>query len=545
MKLTRRILSIILIPLAWIILPIPSNGQDPVSENIFAHVSKNIAVAGERVWFAVSAIGSGKKVYSKIAYLELVDRNGQPVFQTMIYLENGHAEGYLDIPEQLQSDHYLLRFYTRISPFHGNSGVFNQFVTIINPNRPPQPQQEIKKTDTYIFQKPQLLNNSATLTAKKRSELKIPLPSSENSGTVSISISLSNPYLPDSYHGFIDGSIYKKPSSRETYIPEPFGHIIYTKNLHAVIDTTETFFVSAHGSQSVLVSAKPNLKGELFFELGALKDYNFLIAQSSNTEKQLNISTQSPFYPFEFMDDFRFPSLTIEEKDRPFLMNLIISSQIDTFFYPEKNEGFEPIVTGMLADITYLLDDYNRFEDIATTLKEYVPEVMVRKQSKKTLFKVMNKPLDNIFRENPLILIDAMPIFDADELATFNPEKIKKLDILTREFLFNKDQFAGVLSFTSFDNDFGGFELPENALYLSYPNIQRPMKLETPHFNDNWKESNYPDFRSSLYWNSGIVHTGTFGVFTSEITGDYEILISMPDQRGKSHVLKGRIQVTD
>lgn len=91
--------------------------QAPVNEIVSAHISKNIVVTGESIWYSVLAMGADKKIYSKIGYVELVDKNGQAVAQTIIDLESGSSEGHLEIPLQLNSDHYLFRFYTRISPF--------------------------------------------------------------------------------------------------------------------------------------------------------------------------------------------------------------------------------------------------------------------------------------------------------------------------------------------------------------------------------------------------------------------------------------------
>lgn len=538
--------KIVLILFTLIIVNHPGivHAQTPVNEVVSAHISKNIVVAGESVWFSVLATGVDKKIYSKIAYAELVDKNGQAVAQTIINLEAGSSEGYLEIPAQLNSDHYLFRFYTRISPFGENSGIFNQFMTVINPNKPPKKMTSGNLIDDTVFKKPELAEASR-LNQKPSAEVAIPFPESIIKSPFSISVSLKNPYLPESFQGYTDRRIYKKPMNPENIIPEPFGHIIWAKNLNPEIDTTETFFLSAHGGQSILISAKPNERGDLFFELGALKDYDFFIMQSSNIEKPLNLTPKSPFMEFEFNDDFVFPDLVIEEKDKPFLKNLIISSQVTSYFYEVTTAEFTPVVAGFLADRTYYLNDYNRFENISTTLKEYVPEVWVRKQEKKTLFRVLNTPLNSVFDDNPLIMIDAMPIFDADALAEFDPKNIQKLDVLTREFIFNQDKFSGVISITSFENDFGGFELPEQALYFNYTEIQKPRKLPSPHFNNNLEDPNYPDFRTSLYWNYKGISSDKLLFYSSEIKGEYEGLISTVGESGNLVFFKIPLSIQD
>ena len=528
-----------------IFLPFCVQGQEVFVETVTAHISKNIAVSGETIWFSMNVHHTNNQnMSSKIAYAELVNREGTAVIQTLFPLESGVADGYLEIPEHLESDHYLLRLYTRISPILGNKGVFNQFITVINPKKPPQNFPDKGTSTNYQFKYfGNQIENEFEI--KPKAELEFKIPKKLQGKSTNISVSILNPFLPEKFQGHIDGSIYRKLPSDQNLIPETFGHIIAAKTLDPKVDTTETFFLSVHGKQSVVVSSKPNLKGDLFFELGAFKDYAFLIAQSSNTENQLNFSPVSPFLPFTLKEDFVFPPLHLDPSDKDFLLDLILSSQVVSYFFPlEKTERL-PIITGFLPDITYLLEDYTRFDDVETTLKEYVPEVWVRKQSKKTLFKVSNTPLNDVFRENPLILIDAMPIFDADALAKFNPVKIRKLEVITREFSFNKDKFSGVISFTSYDNDFGGFELPEKALYLNYPEIQKPKKLQSPHFILDSDNQNAPDFRTSLLWLKHSPSVDKVKIKTSEIKSAYEVLMSTVEDNGEIRFSKSLLKVID
>ena len=50
---------------------------------------------------------------SKVAYLELIDELGMPVFQTKISLLTGSGHGDLFIPSTFSSGNYTLIAYTR------------------------------------------------------------------------------------------------------------------------------------------------------------------------------------------------------------------------------------------------------------------------------------------------------------------------------------------------------------------------------------------------------------------------------------------------
>ncbi|MCL6257835.1 hypothetical protein M3O96_01960 [Aquiflexum sp. TKW24L] len=540
----KRLLTLIFLVLIFI--PRMSWSQDKVAESVFAHVSKNIAAAGEKVWFSIQALDQNLNFYSKIGYAELVDRNGLAVYQVIYPLQNGKYEGILEIPNSLESDHYLLRFYTRISPVLSEKGVFNQFITIINPKKPSKVKATIQNGKSYGFIKAEEISPKNQTSLSLKSKTSIDFPSSFDGKVSSISVSISNPFLPETHHGYIRREIYRDIQDNSDLIPEPYGHIVYGKNLNTMIDTTETFFLSSHGVQSFLSSAKPKPSGDLYFEIGALKAFNYLIAQSSHIENQLNFSPELPFLKLKFKEDFIFPVLQMEEKDRELLTDLITSGQVSNYYYSNDSVEFAPIVVGFDADKTYLLDDYTRFENLETTLREYVPEVLVRKQDKKTLFKVLNNPLGSVFQENPLIMIDAMPVFDTDALAAFDPVNIQKLEVMTREFSFNRDKYSGVLSFTSFNNDFGKFQLPPNALYLNYPEIQKVKTPKSPHLNSNLSQENFPDFRSTLYWNAtanGI--TSPLEINSSEISGNFEIILGYQDGDGNMKFMKKPLKVVN
>ncbi|WP_051394788.1 hypothetical protein [Indibacter alkaliphilus] len=536
----KKYLSLII----FFLICLAIQSQTLPNESVHVHVSKSLLITGESIRFRTWVQSETGPAFSKIAYAELIDRNSNAVAQVIFPLENGSGENYLLIPNTLESDHYIFRVYTRTSPYLGQEGIYNQFVTIINPKLPPGQAADQVTKNTYSsiehsFKTIDLIETGIS------TSFDLPLDNFPKSEKNTFSIAFKNPFLPKNQKGFFRKEIYQHISQVNNLIPEPYGHIIHAKTLDYPIDTTETFFLSSHGNQSVLNSSKPDMERNLYFELGPLKDYNFLIAQSEKQEKQLNFSPQSPFAAFEFKNDFHFPTLILEEKDKELLQKLIVAGKSESYFTEEEIQEFLPIATGFVADRTYLLDDYTRFENLEVTLKEYVPEVLVRRQSRKMVLKVLDKPTAGVFQENPLVLIDAMPIFDVDKFGKMDPKGLKKLEVLSREFFLNKDRFAGVVSFSSFENDFGGFELPENALYLNYWPVQAPKKYISPHLIKIPKPDHFPDFRTKLYWSSDFdIHTQkTF--YASRVHGEFELVYSYFDENGTWQQIRGTLNVSE
>src|ERR1044071_8495530 len=75
--------------------------SNSLTEKLFAHTDKNFYLAGEIVWFKLYVVnGDDNKPIdlSKVAYVELIDRNEKSVLQGKIALDSGTGNGSLYIP---------------------------------------------------------------------------------------------------------------------------------------------------------------------------------------------------------------------------------------------------------------------------------------------------------------------------------------------------------------------------------------------------------------------------------------------------------------
>lgn len=512
----------IILSLAFsLILPLLLFGQQTAwEESIHVHLSKNIALAGEPVWMSIHVKSSEKTFLPSIAYVEVINRYGQSVSQLLVPLKDGQGSANLKLPTNINSDNYLLRSYTRSSAYTGKDGIYSQFITIINPEKPAPKTTSLDDLKTFTYQE----NMTASLTDKKNISKKDQLTLNIPQDGI-ISVSLDNPFLEQSYQGKLKNNIYLSLEVNNI-IPEPYGHVVHAKVKN--VNSNQSYYLSAHGRQNYFNIAAPNSDGDIYFELAAFQEFNYLLAQKENEGSAMDFELISPFHPLEFIEGFQIPELKLREEDKTFLTNLILAGQVEEYYYKAELLERELVNTEISPDKTYSLDDYNRFESIETTLKEYVPEVYVRKNNKSTLFKVMNSQTGVVFQQNPLLLIDNMPILDADAFAAFDPKGIEKIDLISRTFYYNNQIFEGVISLTSKLGDFGGFELPKDALYLDYYKFAPNQILKDFHINPNREEERFPDFRNLLYWNDQ-AESGKDVIFPSELSGTYIIKHSFYD----------------
>jgi hypothetical protein len=467
--------------------PSLSQSVNGLKEQVFFHTPKTLYFSGDKIWFEAQVSLGTQPTSSQVLYAELVDRNSNSIAHVKVPLQAGKAVNFISISDQITSDHYLLRVYTRISPYLDlNQGVAQQLVTVINPKIPPKEATSSSRID---------LPSSKSFTKGSRVDFSTSAPA--NSTRMASGISIANVFLQEEQKQWSSDQVYSSIVQRPL-LPELFGHLIQAKV--ASRDTALTYFLSLHGAKSALFTDHIDADGLLTFDAGGLRHWDRLIVQLENGSEMAGLEVISPLIKTAFNPNFKFPELSLAQEDLPYLQSLLKATVVQQAYLEESNQDFLEVVTGFVADYSYGLDDYTRFEDVETILKEYVPSVAVRLKDKKKTFRLLNEADKSVFDSNPLILVDAMPVFDSDLLAAFNPKFLQRLEVLNREFYLNDRTYPGVLSFSSYANNFGLFPLAPAARFFDYPGLRPSLILDKGQFQSPASAARIPDWRTVLYW---------------------------------------------
>ena len=467
--------------------PSLSQSVDGIEEQVFFHTPKTLYFSGDKIWFEAEVSLGAQPSSSQVLYAELLDRNSNSIAHVKVPLQAGKAVNFIPLSDQIASDHYLLRVYTRISPYLDlNQGLAQQLVTVINPKIPPKEATSPSRIELPTFK-----------SYTKGSRVDLTPSVALNSTKLAAGISIANPFLEEEQKQWNSNQVYSSIVNRPL-LPELFGHLIQAKV--ASRDTALTYFLSLHGDKSALFTDHIDADGVLTFDAGGLRHWDRLILQLENGSEMAGLELISPLIKTTFHPNFKFPELSLTQEDLPYLQSLLKATVVQQAYLEESNQDFLEVVTGFVADYSYGLDDYTRFEDVETILKEYVPSVAVRLKDKKKTFRLLNEADKNVFDSNPLILVDAMPVFDSDLLASFNPKFLQRLEVLNREFYLNDRTYPGVLSFSSYANNFGLFPLAPAARFFDYPGLRPTLILDKGQFQTPATTSRIPDWRTVLYW---------------------------------------------
>ncbi len=504
-------------------------------EKVSFDIPKTIFFTDEKIWIKGEVLSEDSPSDSRILYAELLDSENKSWEISKMPLEDGKVFNYLELTEQIPSGNYVLRVFTRISPYLDlEQGISQKFVTILNPSMPPKVSEREPKRRSFSSEtgSPVTLSKS-NLTQNEAADLTLNLPASR---LTSVRLSVANPYLIGDEADLNSAEIYES-IEEGIILPELFGHIIHGKLNSEKIDTTKTYFLSVHGEQSALYTDRPDLEGNLYFDLGGFRHWDHILIQVEDGSSMLEFEVQSPAPNTKFHSQFEIPELVISKSDEEFLENLKFAAALEPYFTQEFRNEPIPVVTGFVADQVFLLDDFTRFDDVETVIKEYVPNVAIRRINRLKEFRLINVPANFVFPSNPLMMVDAMPVFDSNMLIEFDPKFFSKLEVLNREFYLNDKSYNGVLSFSSYENNFGLFPIPNEVLYLDYSGVQAHVSFEKPIYSPaNSQENAYPDFRSVLFWYTQGIDSfqEKYSVFTSGFSGSYLLEVDYRNENGQA-----------
>ena len=319
------------------------------------------------------------------------------------------------------------------------------------------------------------------------------------------------------------------------WIPEYRGHIVNGKIESETGGVSGVLtFLSIPGEALSLYASRSNMAGDLQFEVQGLTGPSRLIVQpypsSAAAGSKLKIS--DPF-SVDFRKETMPPFSLASDYEKPFLQRMI-AMQAQDIFHQESDasdrQTHDSVAFYGMPDESYFLDDYTRFPVMEEVMREYVPGVFVRKRKDGFHFLVPDVVNKFILEGDPLILLDGVPLFDADVIMNVDPLKIRKLEVVKRRFFQGAATYSGIVSYTTYNGDIAGVELDPSAVTLNYEGLQHEREFVSPLYSTQRQlASRTPDRRYLLYWNPqtiiGAEGSRQVEFYTSDVPGRYQIII--------------------
>ncbi len=368
-------------------------------------------------------------------------------------------------------------------------------------------------------------------------------------------VAIDNLMLTHGWRRFRWNEVLSKEKAEKEFIPEYNGHII--QGLITGENNLPVFGSVAYlSSPAKIIWTHPGRSGrdgKVYFEMQKFYGKSKIIGQLDPLiDSTSTLSIISPFSVDYANRKHRNYTLTSNWENQ--LISRSISMQVENIYASTALQADIIMIDSSAfygkADATYFLDDFTRFPVLEEVLREYVPGVFVRKRKNGFNFLVVNKDLNTTFRLSPLILLDGVPIFDEDEIMSFDPRLIKKLEVIQRRWFLGPVSFFGIVSFSTYNGDLAGFELNPKSIALDFEGLQKHQEFYSPKYeNKKQRDSRIPDQRTLLYWNPMIVTDTTghaeFEFYSSDISGEYHVVVEGLSAAGEGVSHKTSLVVKD
>lgn len=338
------------------------------------------------------------------------------------------------------------------------------------------------------------------------------------------------------------------------YAPEFDGHIISCQVKHTTSALTHDMnaWLSIPGIQLHFYNAKVNAAGKFHFDVRDYYGQNEIIIQTDAVDSNYRVNVLNPFsekYSEVPLPPFSLPAsrqYTLNEQNIGMqVVNTYDANKISRFAVPDIDTM--PFYGHPYK--VYNLDDYTRFTTMEEVLREYVPEVAVRRYGGQLHLKIFDFEAHDFYPTDPLILLDGVKV-DNTILMNYDPLKVNKLEVITNKYIKGEFLYPGIVNFTTYHGDMQDLKLDAKAVILDYEGLQLKREFYAPVYKtDQQASSRLPDFRNLLYWSPDI-QTDAGGkasveFYTSDIKGTYVAVLQGIDDAGYAGSYYMTFNVTD
>jgi hypothetical protein len=538
--------------------PIPDDVQ---SESVTLVVNTTFFLTGETLLFKVFCFNQSRpsqlSEVSSVAYVELIGEDLKPVTQMKVKLEKGVGNGDFFFDSRIASGNYTLIAYTKWMRNFGDSRFFSERITVVNPAVKPATASPTATHEQAESHNEENATHGLSVQFPKinfHEREKVTLQLAGDS-TVSLAL-LVNVRALDTEMGFPSRlselrSMDSITANQRRLLPDLRGELVsgrITDKATGQPLVKKLVSLSGPAKRFSFLMSTTDSDGRYYFNVHGVES-NFLLMKVMGADmEEVVVQHDSEF--LEDYDRFAPPKLALDTSLRALIEKRYLSAQIENAFYAVKTDSIknpdDVFPFFITADHVYHLDDFTRFPTMDDVFREVVPEVVVKVRDGSYSLLVKNSVSGYRFTNEPLMLIDGVPINDANILMHYDPLQIKTITLVTRHYFYGGLEADGIVSIQTYEGEAKNLPV-NNMIRVNYIQVQSPKVCFTPDYEGRTDLTRVPDFRTQLYWNPDIYiapgDSQTLTFFTNDVEGKYAVEIAGVSSAGERIYWRGVFSV--
>lgn len=536
-------------------------------EEIYLHYNTSLLFPGEYLLYKVYNLNPEDKSLShlsKIAYVELLNKNGERLFSHKIMLDQGTGQGDFFVPTSIPSGSYKLVAYTNWMKNFGS--FYQEDIRIINPYR------GRKSRDNVTAEEPDASGRAQEVTSRSSDLLELKLqdsifgqrervrlrfiPSGKTLKNISVSVRKRSD-LPrsnsTSARDFVADRQGRREGQQLFFLPELRGQLfqgrIVPVDSRSSQNLQRTVAISLPSVSLIPEMATTDAEGEFSFFVDkdvAAENAVLEVIGEDRGAFELKLVQNSGINPA----GLKFPAFHITPDMKEDIINRSIHNQIensyfsvkpDTLVTAEQDDAFyAPVVN------TYVLDQYKRFETIPETFVEIVNSAWIEKENGKPRFVVRGLEGDIDIDLPPLVSIDGVFVQEHEDLVNLNAEKVKSIGIIRDKIYLGPEVFQGAILVQTLSGEYYG---ESDKKFSEKVQLTVPLTVKK-YFRQihSTTSERIPDYRRQLLWDPNLDVSDAeeeISFYTSDIPGLYEIVVEGFSADGKPVSIKNTIEVLE
>lgn len=527
----------------------PENQQGFFSEKVYMRTDRDLYVSGEQVQIKIYCLEGqtgSPSALSKVAYLELLDKNNFPLTQAKVKISGSSGITAIDLPVNLQSGNYILRAYSAWMKNFSPDLFCYRTISVINPfggmdkfdmlslkNDDPALKKDFPSQFAIASRQNKLLNVSSDQSTSSgklkftvltdnniyqtRQKVKLSVNVTDENGkpvkadytvsvarTVTVNSSDNRPFRSV----LIDSSANTKVRTGN-FLAELEGllvsGILRTKTSNEPLKHIP-LSLSLVGKNALCQFGSTDNNGEFNFLLKENGPVDIVIQPLSQDLTDFYIELYQPFS--NSFSQIKPTPLGIDSSYIDEINKMIIAAQVNSAYLKEHQEA-KPAEQKFYKNFygkpenSVKMSDYIELTSLKEAIKEIIPNVSTSKQNGKYEFKLINKYRGQPFENKPLVLVDGVPVYDIDKILGISSKDIETVDIINTRYFISENIFDGIVSLTSRKGNLTVLDFNNSIFRQIYEGYhEQGLNFIPDYSSDSRRNSRLPDFRNTLYWSS-------------------------------------------